>query len=217
MLSELRRIVTLPECIAVGEIGIDMATACDCRQPYSRSACRMALLYSQMDLLYVLLVLSMETKKAVVLRCWEWLNLCCRRSRCLMEGHLYHWNCYTGSVSEAEEWLASLPSFIFGISPKLFTERNVQDVARFIPLERMVLEMESPYLAEYPMETVGVVSEVAKLRTWRIYCQECGTPLRTLFFLLIHFPMWKFTDYKYLDVNVFCKYFMYILFWNLLV
>lgn len=64
MLSELRRIVTLPECIAVGEIGIDMATACDCRQPYSRSACRMALLYSQMDLLYVLLVLSMETKKS---------------------------------------------------------------------------------------------------------------------------------------------------------
>lgn len=88
MLSELRRIVTLPECIAVGEI--DMATACDCRQPYSRSACRMALLYSQMDLLYELLVVSMETKKAVVLRCWEWLNLCCRRSRCLMEGHLYH-------------------------------------------------------------------------------------------------------------------------------
>lgn len=166
MLSELRRIVTLPECIAVGEIGIDMATACDCRQPYSRSACRMALLYSQMDLLYVLLVLSMKTKKAVVLRCWEWLNLCCRRSRCLMKGHLYHWNCYTGSVTEAEEWLASLPSFIFGISPKLFIERNVQDVARFIPLERMVLEMESPYLAEYPMETVGVVSEVAKLRTW---------------------------------------------------
>lgn len=66
MLSELRRLVALPECIAVGEIGIDITTTCDCQHPCSRPACRKALLHSQMDLLSELLVLAMETNKAVV-------------------------------------------------------------------------------------------------------------------------------------------------------
>lgn len=52
---------------------------------------------------------------------------------------------------------------MFGISQKIYTERSVQDVVRFIPLERMALETDSPYLAECPMETVGIASEVAKL------------------------------------------------------
>lgn len=42
--------------------------------------------------------------------------------------------------------------------------RSVQDVVRFIPLERMALETDSPYLAECTLETVGNASEVVKLK-----------------------------------------------------
>lgn len=96
MLSELRRLVALPECIAVGEIGIDMTTTCDCQHPCSRPACRKALLHSQMDLLSELLVLATETNKAVVLHCrdsgtGEAAKHVLQAIRMLdMEGHLFH-------------------------------------------------------------------------------------------------------------------------------
>ncbi|XP_052692801.1 uncharacterized protein LOC128171088 [Crassostrea angulata] len=174
MLSELRRLVALPECIAVGEIGIDMTTTCDCQHPCSRPACRKALLHSQMDLLSELLVLAMETNKAVVLHCrdsgtGEAAKHVLQAIRMLdMEGHLFHRHCFTGSVSEAEEWMESLPSVLFGISPKIYTDRSVQNAARFIPLERMILETDSPYLAASPAETVDVAREVAKLKALSI-------------------------------------------------
>lgn len=85
-----------------------------------------------------------------------------------MEGHLFHRHCFTGSVSEAEEWMESLPSVLFGISPKIYTDRSVQNAARFIPLERMILETDSPYLAASPAETVDVAREVAKLKALSI-------------------------------------------------
>lgn len=131
MLSELRKLVALPECIAVGLIGIDMTTTCDFQQPCSRPACRKTLLHSQMDLLSEL-VFALETNKAVVLHCrdsgtGEAAKHVLQAIRMLdMEGHLFHRHCYTGSVSEAEEWLESLPSVIFGISPKIYTDRSVQ-------------------------------------------------------------------------------------------
>lgn len=151
-----------------------MTTTCDCQHPCSRPACRKALLHSQMDLLSELLVLAMETNKAVVLHCrdsgtGEAAKHVLQAIRMLdMEGHLFHCHCFTSSVSEAEEWMESLPSVLFGISPKIYTDRSVQNAARFIPLERMILETDSPYLAASPAETVDVAREVAKLKALSI-------------------------------------------------
>lgn len=64
--------------------------------------------------------------------------------------------------------MESLPSVLFGISPKIYTDRSVQNAARFIPLERMILETDSPYLAASPAETVDVAREVAKLKALSI-------------------------------------------------
>lgn len=81
-----------------------------------------------------------------------------------MESHLFHRHCFTASVSEAEEWMESLPSVVFGISPKIYTDRSFQNAAMFIPLKRMIIETDSQYLAASPTETVGVACEVAKLK-----------------------------------------------------
>ncbi|XP_065935074.1 uncharacterized metal-dependent hydrolase YcfH-like [Magallana gigas] len=81
-----------------------------------------------------------------------------------MEDHLFHRHCFTGSVSEADEWMKNLLIVVFWISPKIYTDRSVQNAARFISLERMILETDSPYLAASPAETVDVARKVAKLK-----------------------------------------------------
>lgn len=145
--------MALQECIAVGEIGIDMTITCDCQQTCSRPTCRKAFLHSQMDLLSELLVLAKETNKTVVLHCsdsgiGEAAKHVLQAIRMLdMEGHLFHRHCFTESVSEAEEWFAVRR--VWDIS-KNHTDRSFR--------------CDASYLAACPMETVNVASEVAKLK-----------------------------------------------------
>lgn len=108
-----------------------MTITCDCQQPCFRPACRKALLHNQMDHLSEVLVLAMDTNKADVLHSrdsgtGETAKHVLQAIRMLdMEGHLFLRHCYIGSVSEAEEWLESLPSVVCGISLKIYTDRSV--------------------------------------------------------------------------------------------
>lgn len=92
VLSELRRLVAVSECIAVGEIYIDMTTDCNC-WPLSLPAYMKVLLHSQMNLLSELLVLAMESNKAVLLHC-RTLGLATHVLQAIQmlvtEGHMYY-------------------------------------------------------------------------------------------------------------------------------
>lgn len=170
MLLDLRRLVTLPECVAIGEIGIDTTTACNCLQPCSRSGCRKAILHSQMDLLSDLLVLAMETKKPVVLHCIDFgsaeaaghvLDLIKMLD---MGDRISHRHCFMGSVSEAQEWTRCLPSVVFGISTKKFGNTRLQRVVRYVYLSRIVLQTDSPYLGDRPTTLIAIAEEVIRLK-----------------------------------------------------
>jgi TatD DNase family protein len=59
-------------------------------------------------------------------------------------------HCYSGSVEMARE-LLNLGCFISIAGPVTFANaRKAADVARYVPLDRMLVETDSPYLAPTP-------------------------------------------------------------------
>ena len=68
----------------------------------------------------------------------------------LTAGGVFH--CFSGSVESARELLRLYPSFCVGIGGVLtFKKSKLPEVVREIPLDRIVLETDSPYMAPVPM------------------------------------------------------------------
>ncbi len=67
----------------------------------------------------------------------------------LDSGGVFH--CFSGSVETAREMLRFHPNFYIGIGGVLtFKKSNLPDTVKEIPLERIVLETDSPYMAPTP-------------------------------------------------------------------
>ena len=60
-----------------------------------------------------------------------------------------HLHCFTGGEFTVESWLSVCPHVYFGISPLLLQDRYLQDTVGNIPLDRIVLESDAPYLPKY--------------------------------------------------------------------
>ena len=72
-----------------------------------------------------------------------------RRYRGELPGGVFH--CFTGNEREAEELLA-FDNFALGIGGVLtFKKSHLPEVLPHIPLQRIVLETDSPYMAPVPM------------------------------------------------------------------
>lgn len=59
-----------------------------------------------------------------------------------------HVHCFTGPWSVCQKWLNTFPGCVIGITAVVTkpAATNTHEVARRIPLERLVLETDSPYL-----------------------------------------------------------------------
>ena len=138
-----------------------------------------------MDLLSDLLVLAKETKKPVVLHCRDFgsaeavghvLDLI----RMLdMGDHIFHRHCFMGSVSEAQECTRCLSFVVFRISTKLFENTSLQEVIRYVDLSRIVLETDSPYLADRPTTLIAIAEEVGRLKGISLKEVLCATRRNT--------------------------------------
>ena len=68
----------------------------------------------------------------------------------LTRGGVFH--CFSGSIETARELLSFSPLFYIGIGGVLtFKKSNLPETVKHIPLERIVLETDSPYMAPTPM------------------------------------------------------------------
>ena len=68
----------------------------------------------------------------------------------LTRGGVFH--CFSGSIETARELLNFSPLFYIGIGGVLtFKKSNLPETVKHIPLERIVLETDSPYMAPTPM------------------------------------------------------------------
>jgi TatD DNase family protein len=149
-----------PKVLAVGEIGLDYY------YDHSPRDVQKQVLIRQMEL-------ARELKLPIIIHCRDaWADLC--------EIAATHWkptglggilHCFTGSIKDAQTFmeLGFLISFAGNLTFK--KTENLRDVARLIPLDRMLTETDSPYLAPVPHRgkrnepayVRGVTQELARL------------------------------------------------------
>lgn len=78
------------------------------------------------------------------------LLACLRPFRDELTGGVFH--CFSGNDYEADELLRFHPNFMLGIGGVLtFKKSKLPETVKNIPLERIVLETDSPYMAPVPM------------------------------------------------------------------
>ena len=157
----LRRAASEPKVLAIGEIGLDYF--------YDHSPRE-----TQKQVLIEQLQIARETKLPVIIHCRDaWADLA--------EIIAGHWagaglggilHCFTGSREEAFKFLdwGFMISFAGNVTFK--KAETLREVAREVPLDRLLVETDSPYLAPVPNRgkrnepvfVLGVVRKVAEVR-----------------------------------------------------
>lgn len=126
--------------IAIGEVGLDYY--------WSREFEREQLLAFERQVKW-----SIETRLPLMIHCRKGQNemvQMMRQYRDDLPGGVFH--CFTGNEHEAEE-LLQFPRFVLGIGGVMtFKKSHLPEVLpAVVPLERIVLETDSPYMAPVPM------------------------------------------------------------------
>jgi TatD DNase family protein len=159
--EKIRKLAQHPKVVAVGEIGIDYY------YDHSPRDVQKQVLIRQMELAH-------ELKLPIIVHCRDaWADL--------REIAATHWkptglggilHCFTGSHEDARAFLdwGFLISFAGNLTFK--KAENLREVARVVPLNRLLTETDSPYLAPVPFRgkrnepayVRGVTQELARLR-----------------------------------------------------
>jgi TatD DNase family protein len=136
-LEELRQLARAPRVVAIGEIGLDFYRDLSPR-PVQR------------EVFVAQLYLARELGLPVVIHCREALGevyAILRREAVGLSGVMH---CFSGSWEEAKRFLA-LGFYLSIAGPVTFAgARRPVEVARQVPLERLLLETDAPYLTPEP-------------------------------------------------------------------
>lgn len=148
--EQLKECLTNPKCIALGETGLDFFYAAESRPAQLDSFAR------QLDLAY-------EVKKPLIIHArsahHDTVNLM-REHKANDCGGVMH--CFCDEVAMARECL-DLGFFIsFSGIATFRAADNVREVVKYVPLDRMLVETDCPYLAPVPVR--GVDNEPAFVR-----------------------------------------------------
>lgn len=138
VLAQMRR--QLPgRFIAIGEVGLDYYWS----REYERE---------QLEAFEEQVHWSVETRLPLMIHCRKAQNemvALLRRYEADLPGGVFH--CFTGNVREADE-LLRFDRFALGIGGVLtFKKSHLPEVLPHIPMERIVLETDAPYMAPVPM------------------------------------------------------------------
>lgn len=145
--------------IAIGEVGLDFYWSRD----YENE--QMAAFERQVEW-------AVERRKPLMIHCRKAQNemvRLLRRYAGSLAGGVFH--CFTGNLHEAEELLA-FDGFALGIGGVLtFKKSRLPEVVAEVPLNRIVLETDAPYMAPVPMR--GQRNESAFVRYVLERIAEC--------------------------------------------
>lgn len=154
-LDELARLAQHPKVIAWGEIGLDYF------YDHSPRDVQATVFRSQMEL-------AREAKLPIIIHCRDAWDDCLA----LIERHwrptglagILH--CFTGTLDHAKRGLELGFLISFAGNSTYPKTQNIRDVAKEIPLDRMLIETDSPFLAPQPYRgkrnEPAYVAEVAK-------------------------------------------------------
>ena len=130
-----------PEFIAVGEVGLDYYWDKEHKQEQREAFIAQIEWAAKYDLPLMIHSRNVGSDLLDCLKPW--------RDR-LKRGGVFH--CFSGSAETARELMHLCPNFYFGIGGVLtFKKSNLPETVKDIPLERIVIETDSPYMAPTPM------------------------------------------------------------------
>lgn len=140
ILQEMRKLLyDSKDYIAIGEVGLDFY--------WSREFEKEQLMAFEEQVRW-----SVETHLPLMIHCRKAQNEMVhilRRYQKDLPGGVFH--CFTGNEKEAEE-LLSFNNFVLGIGGVLtFKKSNLPETLKKVPLNRIVLETDAPYMAPVPM------------------------------------------------------------------
>ncbi|WP_277016019.1 TatD family hydrolase [Prevotella corporis] len=140
ILQEMRKLLDeSKDYIAIGEVGLDFY--------WSREFEKEQLMAFEEQVRW-----SVETHLPLMIHCRKAQNEMVhilRRYQKDLPGGVFH--CFTGNEKEAEE-LLSFDNFVLGIGGVLtFKKSNLPETLKSVPLNRIVLETDAPYMAPVPM------------------------------------------------------------------
>jgi len=151
-----KQLLSTDKYIAVGEIGLDFY--------WSREFENEQLLAFEEQVKW-----SIETRLPLMIHCRKAQNEMVKIMRKYekdLPGGVFH--CFTGNEKEAAE-LLSFDNFVLGIGGVLtFKKSNLPETLKTLPLDRIVLETDAPYMAPVPLrgkrnESSFLVHIVSKL------------------------------------------------------
>lgn len=128
-----------PEWIAIGEVGLDYYWS----REYEKE---------QLKAFERQVEWSIETRLPLMIHCRKAQNEMVKLLRQYekeLPGGVFH--CFTGNTHEAEE-LLQFPRFVLGIGGVSTFKKShlAEDLASVVPIERLVVETDSPYMAPAP-------------------------------------------------------------------
>ena len=140
VLDALRKLAAFPEVRAIGEIGMDLHWDTNPPAEVQKKAC-----IEQMELAHALsLPVSFHIRDAHM----DMITLL-KEHKSILSGGIMH--CFSGSWEIAREYL-KLGFYISFAGPVTFKKApKLQEAARNVPLERLLIETDSPYMAPEPV------------------------------------------------------------------
>lgn len=136
--KQLRALVREPEVVAIGEFGLDYYRMLSPREVQRAVFCAHLQLARECDLPCIIHVRDSHDDVIELLRAHG-------------QGLRGVFHCFSGDVAQAEECL-SFEGFMLSFAGPLTRQGNaLPEVARMVPLERVLVETDSPYLVPKPL------------------------------------------------------------------
>jgi TatD DNase family protein len=137
--AQLRLMLREPEVVAVGEFGLDYFRMLSPREVQRAVFCAHLQLARELDLPCIIHVRDSHDDVVELLRAHG-------------QGLRGVFHCFSGTVAQAEECL-SFEGFLLSFAGPLTKQGNeLPEVARIAPLERILVETDSPYLIPRPVK-----------------------------------------------------------------
>lgn len=155
VLEELRELAQHPEVVAIGEIGLDFYRDLSPRDEQRRAFERQLTLASEVGKPVVIHDRQAHKEAMAILRRWA----CPERGRRVESSHqppatghklagVMH--CFSGNLEMAQRCM-DMGFYISVAGPLTFKNaRRLPEIVRQLPLERLLVETDSPYLAPHP-------------------------------------------------------------------
>ncbi|KAH9381653.1 hypothetical protein HPB48_017058 [Haemaphysalis longicornis] len=170
--ENLLRALNHPSVVALGEIGLDYSHKNNCDHAQQHRVFRRQL------------ELALRRKLPLVIHSRDSTQDTLRiMKQMLPEGYPIHRHCFTGGWKEAQEWLDAFPNLCLGLTPLVTFEhvsgKPLAEVARKIPLDRLLLETDSPYFLpkkesrrlrhSHPGMVIHVATHLSRLRNIAVH------------------------------------------------